>query len=774
MQHYDGPAFYRRFKEKKVKSAESQSARKVAEYARDEIPMRKTTLHKKHFGENSIPESHPFRPTYVPPAFNHKGSFAKAQRRYQQLYNELAKPAASFYLLANEDEEVAQNDLIFMDIPEHHENVKNSSPDLLSNQQANHGLNPSVEEDAGTTSSAEQGVLENSKISPEQTAVDAAESDSTATLNRTIAENKPAAVLNDETPGHSLATVNTQSAKMLPESTKKIVQNEKRLESEKITTEVPQVENNHFAENSFAQNTPAISQTNSIGKFISPSAAIAEKKRAAASQPLTSSPEKVQATKTSKGYHFPPLSLLPQAVTDNDPSMIEWVRGQKETLSDTLRSFKVNAAVNRWTIGPAVTQFEITLGRGVKVNKITNLADDLKLALAAKDIRIEAPIPGKRSVGIEVPNLHSRPVMLAEVLGSARFQESTSPLTVALGVDLFGRAQVTDLRRMPHGLIAGATGSGKSVFINSLLLSLLYKATPAQVKLLLIDPKAVEMAPYHEIPHLLAPVISDPQAAAAALKWVVTEMEERYQRLAAAGARNLEAYNKKAAARGEDGLKMPYIVIVIDELADLMMLASSEVQDYIARITQKARAAGIHLLIATQRPSVDVITGTIKNNIPTRIAFMVSSQVDSRTIIDTAGAERLLGRGDLLYLGNGASQPLRLQGTFVQDEVDELAEFVRRQGTPHYAFDPAGLKKKTQEAEQEDALFPRVLDYIVNEETISTSKLQRVFSIGYNRAANLIDELEQKQFISPAHGSKPRLVFLTQKDLQELRGQSSS
>lgn len=468
-------------------------------------------------------------------------------------------------------------------------------------------------------------------------------------------------------------------------------------------------------------------------------------------------------------YTYPPLTLLPAPVIETDPALEQWVEEQVVTLNETLKAFNVEATVSEWTIGPTVTQFELTLGRGVKVNKITNLTDDLKLALAAKDIRIEAPIPGKSTVGIEIPNKTSRPVMLSEVLRSEKFQVASSPLTIALGVDLFGEPQITDIKKMPHGLIAGATGSGKSVFINSLLVSLLYKATPAEVKLLLIDPKAVEMAPYHDLPHLLAPVISDPQAAAAALKWLVNEMEERYQRLAAAGSRNIEVYNEKARQAGEYSLQLPYIVVIIDELADLMMVASSEVQDHIARITQKARAAGIHLIVATQRPSVDIITGTIKNNIPTRIAFMVASQVDSRTILDTAGAERLLGRGDMLYLGNGASQPLRLQGTYIEDEVERITDFVRQSGRPKYAFDPDGLKQRVLESEKQDELLPRVLDYLVNEETISTSKLQRVFSIGYNRAASIIDTLESKQYISPAHGAKPRKVFLTQEGLDKLR-----
>lgn len=468
---------------------------------------------------------------------------------------------------------------------------------------------------------------------------------------------------------------------------------------------------------------------------------------------------------SDRGYHFPDVSLLPKPVVPDEEALDEWIEHQAEVLDATLSAFHVDAHVTDWTVGPTVTQFQISLALGVKVNKITNLNDDLKLALAAKDIRIEAPIPGKTTVGIEIPNVKSRPVMLSEILNSPAFKNSESPLTVALGVDLFGKPQVTDLRKMPHGLIAGATGSGKSVFINSLLLSILYKATPAQVKLLLIDPKAVEMAPYDALPHLLSPVISDPKAAAAALKWVVTEMDQRYEKLAAAGVRNIEQFNDRADANDEPSLKMPYIVIIIDELADLMMMAASEVQDYIVRITQKARAAGIHLLVATQRPSVDIVTGTIKNNIPTRIAFMVSSQIDSRTILDTAGAESLLGRGDMLYLGNGASQPMRLQGAFVESEVDAITDFVRTQGKPHYAFEPKGLLQRETAEENQDELLPKVLEYIAQEKSVSTSKLQRVFSIGYNRAANLIDDLEKSHYVSPQHGSKPREVYLTPEDL---------
>lgn len=476
---------------------------------------------------------------------------------------------------------------------------------------------------------------------------------------------------------------------------------------------------------------------------------------------------KTQAPLDDQHYQLPPFSLLPEPIKDNSSEMKAWVEQQRVVLNETLKAFNVQATVSRWSIGPAVTQFEVSLARGVKVSKITNLSDDLKLALAAKDIRIEAPIPGKSTVGIEIPNLKSRPVMLSEVVESAKFQESKSPLTVALGVDLFGQPMITNVAKMPHGLIAGATGSGKSVFINSLLLSILFKAKPSEVKLLLIDPKAVELAPYNGLPHLLSPVISDPKAAAAALKWAVDEMENRYHKLAAAGVRNLEQFNAKATAHKDFGLKMPYIVIIIDELADLMMIASSEVQDYIVRITQKARAAGIHLLVATQRPSVDVITGTIKNNIPTRIAFMVSSQIDSRTIIDQSGAERLLGRGDMLYLGNGQSQPIRIQGTYAESEIDPIVDFVKQQLPPHYLFEPEGLLEKVEATENQDELFPEVLAYIADEAQVSTSKLQRVFSIGYNRAANLIDTLEQRKLISPASGSKPRDVYFTPEDLAQ-------
>ncbi|USS87606.1 DNA translocase FtsK [Fructilactobacillus hinvesii] len=469
------------------------------------------------------------------------------------------------------------------------------------------------------------------------------------------------------------------------------------------------------------------------------------------------------------GYHFPQLELLKPPVQVDEDDLDTWIADQAEKLDDTLQAFHVDGHVVDWTNGPTVTQFQVKLALGVKVSKVTNLNDDLKLALAAKDIRIEAPIPGRSTVGIEIPNPKPHPVMLREILGDSHFQTNPAKTAIAMGMNIEGQPITADLKKMPHALIAGATGSGKSVFINSLLLSLLYHATPKDLRMLLIDPKAVELAPYNEIPHLLAPVISKPQEAAAALKWVTEEMDRRYERLTAAGVRNIEQYNHQAQKADHAADRLPYILVVIDELADLMMTSASEVQDYIVRITQKARAAGIHLVVATQRPSVDIVTGTIKNNIPTRVAFMVSSQVDSRTIIDQAGAERLLGKGDMLYLGNGANKPERLQGAFVtSEEVEKVTDFVRTQGKAHYEFQPESLLKSANRAATHDELWDQVLAYIAGEDNVSTSKLQRVFSIGYNRAASIIDDLEQQNFVSGQQGSKPRDVYLTKDQFAQL------
>ncbi len=471
-------------------------------------------------------------------------------------------------------------------------------------------------------------------------------------------------------------------------------------------------------------------------------------------------------------YDFPPLDLLsPPVFKAPDP---EWLSEQEHMLNETLRNFNVGARVVNVTQGPSVTRFEVQPEPGVKVNKITNLSDDIKLSLAAKDIRIEAPIPGKHTIGIEVPNHSSRPVLLSEILQSAGFMDLESPLSVALGLDIAGNPIVTDLKKMPHGLIAGATGSGKSVCINTMLVSLLYKAHPDEVKLLLIDPKMVELAPYNRIPHLVSPVITDVKAATASLKWAVEEMERRYELFAHTGVRDISRFNELAEKHRRFSDKLPYIVIVIDELADLMMMAPGDVEEAICRIAQKARACGIHLIIATQRPSVDVITGLIKANVPTRIAFSVSSQVDSRTIIDISGAEKLLGRGDMLFLENGSSKPFRLQGTFVTDnEIDDIVAFVREQRDPQYLFEQEELLKKAQVTEDEDELFYEACEFVIDQGGASTSSVQRRFKIGYNRAARLIEMMEQQGFISEGKGSKPRDVLITAADLEALQESSA-
>lgn len=465
-------------------------------------------------------------------------------------------------------------------------------------------------------------------------------------------------------------------------------------------------------------------------------------------------------------YEYPKLDFL--RPPENDLIDETWMEEQGERLIEALSYFQIQASILSIVQGPAVTQFEVTVAQGVKVSKIRNLADDLKLALAARDIRIQAPIPGKSSIGIEIPNRKSRPVRISEVIGSPVFKDSESPLEAAMGLDLTGKPVTLDLRKMPHGLIAGATGSGKSVCINSLLVSLLYKSSPRDLKLLLIDPKMVELAPYNHIPHLISPVITDVKAATASLKWAVEEMERRYQLFAHVGVRDLNRYNKMVKEKGEHAQHLPYILIVIDELADLMMMSPSDVEDAICRIAQKARACGIHLVIATQRPSVDVITGLIKSNIPTRIAFSVSSQVDSRTILDAQGAERLLGRGDMLYLGNGMSAPVRLQGTFVtDDEIEEVIAHVRKQGEPEYFFKEEELIKRSESPDVQDDLFEEACRFIISQGSASTSLLQRKFHIGYNRAARLMDMIEQHGFISEQNGSKARAVLITEDDMAD-------
>ncbi|EPV2404787.1 DNA translocase FtsK [Staphylococcus pseudintermedius] len=474
------------------------------------------------------------------------------------------------------------------------------------------------------------------------------------------------------------------------------------------------------------------------------------------------SQQEVKTIRRGPNLKLPSLDLL-EAPEEQEQDE-NWIAEKKEELNNAFYYFNVPAEVVNVVEGPSVTRFELSVERGVKVSRITALQDDIKMALAAKDIRIEAPIPGTSLVGIEVPNPHTTKVNISSILSHPAFKNAESKLTVAMGNRINNEPLLMDIAKTPHALIAGATGSGKSVSINSILISLLYRNHPEELRLLLIDPKMVELAPYSGLPHLVAPVITDVKAATQSLKWAVDEMERRFKLFAHHHVRNISAFNNKV----NYDQRIPKIVIVIDELADLMMMAPQDVEQSIARLAQKARACGIHMLVATQRPSVNVITGLIKANIPTRIAFMVSSSVDSRTILDSGGAERLLGYGDMLYLGSGMNKPIRVQGTFVSDEeIDQVVEFIRAQREPEYLFQEKELLEKN-DAPSRDELFDEVCQFMVREQHISTSLIQRHFQIGYNRAARIIDQLEQLGYISGANGSKPRDVYLTESELSEL------
>ena len=479
-------------------------------------------------------------------------------------------------------------------------------------------------------------------------------------------------------------------------------------------------------------------------------------------------PDDIDESTIQKDPFIPvPNYLLndPQVPDDGDR---EWLQQQEHLLNQTLEHFNIDATVVNVTQGPSVTRFEIQPALGVKVSRIRGLSDDIKLNMAAEDIRMEAPIPGKNTIGIEVPNQFPQVVTLQEIIEAEAFEQSDSDLTIALGLTIEGEPLITTIDKMPHGLIAGATGSGKSVCMNSIILSLLYKSNHEDVKFLMIDPKMVELTPYNGIPHLISSVITDAKAATAALKWAVEEMENRYEKLAEASVRNIQRYNEKMEKEQRFSEKLPYIVIIIDELADLMIVSPQEVEDAICRIAQKARACGMHLLLATQRPSVDVITGLIKANIPTRIAFSVSSQVDSRTILDANGAEKLLGRGDMLFIENGSSKNVRLQGPFVSDgEIDRVATFARSIAKPNYLFEQEQLLLEVESVD-EDELLPEVTSFVVEHGQASTSLLQRRFRIGYNRAARLIDTLEQKGIITAANGSKPRDVLVTKSQIDDM------
>ncbi len=480
-----------------------------------------------------------------------------------------------------------------------------------------------------------------------------------------------------------------------------------------------------------------------------------------------------------ESYEFPPLTLLSEGESKGQKGSKRALTDTASKLQKTLYSFGVSAKVENVSVGPAITRYELKPAEGVRVSKIAGLADDIALNLAAKTIRIEAPIPGKQAVGIEIPNEESQIVPIRDILDTDLFRNHKSKLAFALGKDVSGEEVVTDISKMPHVMIAGATGSGKSVCINTLIASIIYKAKPSEVKLIMVDPKIVELSVYNGIPHLLIPVVTDPKKAAGALAWAVQEMENRYTMFAAKGTRDLKGYNELIEQENNFG-KLPHIVIIIDELADLMMVAKGDVEDAICRLAQKARAAGMHLVVATQRPSVDVITGLIKANIPSRIAFAVSSQVDSRTILDQVGAEKLLGKGDMLFYPSGAPKPVRIQGAFISDkEVEKIVDFVKANGETTYREDITAYIEKANTTDKEiddgaledddtDALLNDAIEMVIESGQASTSMIQRRLKVGYARAGRIIDQMEERGIISGYQGSKPREVLMTKERWEEL------
>lgn len=477
----------------------------------------------------------------------------------------------------------------------------------------------------------------------------------------------------------------------------------------------------------------------------------------------------VEENEKYKNYKIPPVTLLNKVNKKSNENVKKAVIKNAGLLEKTLSDFGVEATISQVTVGPTITRYEVQPKPGVKVSKIVNLTDDIALSLAARSIRIEAPIPGKNAIGIEVPNEETQMVGIREIIESKEFKDFKSPLAMGLGKDVSGKIFVSDIAKMPHLLIAGSTGSGKSVCVNTLINSILFKAKPDEVKLLLIDPKVVELSNYNGIPHLLIPVVTDPSKAANALNWAVTEMNRRYKAFSDTGVRDIKSYNEKAEE------KMPSIVIVIDELADLMMTCAKEVEDYICRLAQKARAAGMHLVIATQRPSVDVITGVIKANIPSRIAFAVSSQTDSRTILDMGGAEKLLGKGDMLFYPLGASKPERLQGAFISDsELENVIDYVKSQFKDEEVKYEEDIIEtissiKNMEHDDEDELLPEAIEFVVNNGQASSSMLQRKFKIGFNRAARMIDAMEERGIVGQNEGSRPRKVLISKEQLDEMK-----
>ena len=518
-------------------------------------------------------------------------------------------------------------------------------------------------------------------------------------------------------------------------------------------------------------------------KDINTLVAAAMEKPAVGEQAAATAPAEEPEAAESYQYQYPGIDLFEKAPEESDPNAQDELKANAQKLVDTLESFGVRTRVLDISRGPSVTRYEVQPMAGVKISRITSLADDIALNLAVADVRMEAPIPGKPAVGIEVPNHKKTPVYIRSVFESQSFLRMTSPLGIALGKDIAGVAQVADLCKMPHLLIAGSTGSGKSVCVNSIIMSLLFRSSPEDVKLLLIDPKVVELAEYNGIPHLLMPVVTEPKKAAGALGSAVQEMERRYRLFAENNVRDIKSFNKLAAERPELE-KMPYIAIIIDELADLMMVVGKDVEDSICRIAQKARAAGMHLIVATQRPSVDVITGLIKANIPSRIAFAVSSQVDSRTILDGAGAEKLLGMGDMLFMPVGAPKPIRIQGTFVRDEeISRVLDFIKQSATVQYdeamieAMEKHAImdgKKGTSSADADeetgsDPMLKQAVEVVIDAGQASTSLLQRRCKLGYARAARIMDEMEQKGIIGPYEGAKPRAVLISRQQWLEMQ-----
>ena len=518
-------------------------------------------------------------------------------------------------------------------------------------------------------------------------------------------------------------------------------------------------------------------------KDISSLVAAAMEKPAASEQAAAQTPVEDAEPVDTFQYQYPPIELFERSPDESDPTAQDELKANAQKLVDTLESFGVRTRVLDISRGPAVTRYEVQPMAGVKISRITSLADDIALNLAVADVRMEAPIPGKPAVGIEVPNHKRQAVYIRSVFESQSFLRMSSPLGIALGKDIAGVAQVADLCKMPHLLIAGSTGSGKSVCVNSIIMSLVFRSSPEDVKLLLIDPKVVELAEYNGIPHLLMPVVTEPKKAAGALGSAVQEMERRYRMFAENNVRDIKSFNTLAAER-PDLEKMPYIAIVIDELADLMMVVGKDVEDSICRIAQKARAAGMHLIVATQRPSVDVITGLIKANIPSRIAFAVSSQVDSRTILDGAGAEKLLGQGDMLFMPVGAPKPTRIQGTFVRDEeISRVLDFIKSSATVQY--DEAMIEAMEKHAIQDgkkgssgadsdedsdsDPMFKQAVEVVIDAGQASTSLLQRRCKLGYARAARIMDEMEQKGVIGPYEGAKPRAVLISRQQWLEMQ-----